>query len=231
MRYLYTCLLITIASFSFAQTIKLGSPEAKKSIIAFNGNSYNGYFMEFNADQQIVGDAIKEQFKLQGIKPTETKGFMVYRNLVMPAIDPKTPLDAFVKVERKSRKEKDQTVVYFIAAIAGEIPEEKVNSGVVSKSSITLVKKADGFLVGLIPDITQRLYNIDITNHQSQVHKEEKKLASLMAGQVEMEKKLKILQSDIEYNKNANERQTIEVEKAKSLLDELIANNPSKEKK
>ena len=122
-------------------------------------------------------------------------------------------------------------MVYFIAAIAGEIPEEKVNSGVASKSSITLVKKADGFLVGLIPDITQRLYNIDITNHQSQVHKEEKKLASLMAGQVEMEKKLKILQSDIEYNKNANERQTIEVEKAKSLLDELIANNPSKEKK
>ena len=52
-----------------------------------------------------------------------------------------------------------------------------------------------------------------------------------MSGQVEMEKKLKILQSDIEYNKNANERQTIEVEKAKSLLDELIANNPSKEKK
>ena len=142
MRYLFTLFLINITSLSFAQSVKLGSPEAKKSIIAFNGNSYNGHFIEFNANQQIVIDAIKEQFKLQGIKPTETKGFLVYRNLVMPAIDPKTPMDAFIKVERK----------------------------------------------------------------------------------------LKNLKSDIEYNKNAGERQAIEVEKAKMLLEVLIANNPSKEK-
>lgn len=230
MRNLYTLLLITIAFHSFAQTTKLGNPEAKKSIITFNGNSYNGYFIEFNANQQIVGDAIKEQFKLQGIKPTETKGFLVYRNLVMPAIDPKTAMDAFVKVERKSRNEREQTVVYFIAALAAEIPEEKVKQNIASKTSITIVKKADEFLTGLIPDITQRLYNIDIANHQIQVQKEEKKLASILLNQLELEKKLKNLKIDMEYNKNAGERQTIEVEKAKVILDALIANNPSKEK-
>ena len=230
MRYLFTLLLITITSLSFAQSVKLGSPETKKSIIAFNGNSYNGHFIEFNANQQIVIDAIKEQFKLQGIKPIETKGFLVYRNLVMPAIDPKTPMDAFIKVERKSRIEREQTVVYFIAALAGEIPEEKINSSIASKTSITIVKKADEFLTGLIPDITQRLYNIDIANHQIQVQKEQKKLASILLNQLELEKKLKNLKIDMEYNKNAGERQTIEVEKAKVILDALIANNPSKEK-
>ena len=45
-----------------------------------------------------------------------------------------------------------------------------------------------------------------------------------------LERKLKNLKSDIEYNKNAGERQAIEVEKAKILLEVLIANNPSKEK-
>ena len=230
MRYLFTLLLITITSLSFAQSVKLGSPEAKKSIIAFNGNSYNGHFIEFNANQQIVIDAIKEQFKLQGIKPIETKGFLVYRNLVMPAIDPKTPMDAFIKVERKSRIEREQTVVYFIAALAGEIPEEKINSSIASKTSITIVKKADEFLTGLIPDIKQRLYDMDVASHQSQLEKEEKKLASILVDQVELERKLKNLKSDIEYNKNAGERQTVEVEKAKMLLEVLIANNPSKEK-
>ena len=229
MRYLFSCLLLAIATLSFAQVVNLGSPEAKKSIIAFNGNSYNGHFIEFNANQQVVGDAIKEQFKLQGIKPTETKGFMVYRNLIMPSINEKAPIDAFIKVERKSRKEREQTVVYFIAALAGEIPQEKISSGLASKTSITPVKKADAFLSGLIPAVTQRLYDIDVTNHRLQLQKDEKKLATLLLDQLELDKKLKILQSDIEYNKNAGERQTIEVEKAKALLDQLLSNNPSKE--
>lgn len=229
MRYLFTCFLLANAVLSFSQTASVGIPEAKKSIIAFNGNSYNGHYIEFNANQQIVGDAIKEQFKLKGIKPTETKGFMVYRNFIMPSIDEKTPIDAFIKVERKSRKEREQTVVYFIAALTGEISQEKIISGLASKTSITVVKKADSFLSGLIPDVTQRLYDIDVASRRLQLQKDEKKLASLLLDQLELEKKLKILQSDIEYNKNASERQAIEVEKSKMLLDDLISKNPSKE--
>ena len=43
-----------------------------------------------------------------------------------------------------------------------------------------------------------------------------------------MEKKLKKLQDDIEYNKKARERQTAEVEKAKNALNELILKTSSK---
>lgn len=72
---------------------------------------------------------------------------------------------------------------------------------------------------------------MDVASHQSQLEKEEKKLAAILVDQLELERKLKNLKSDIEYNKNAGERQTIEIEKAKMLLEVLIANNPSKEKK
>ena len=72
---------------------------------------------------------------------------------------------------------------------------------------------------------------MDVASHQTQLAKEEKKLASILVYQLELERKLKNLKSDIEYNKNAGERQTIEVEKTKMLLEVLIVNNPSKEKK
>ena len=227
MRYLLTFLLTIVSSYAFSQYSNLDSAEVKNSTIEFNGGKYNGYLIEFDAPPVIVEDAIKERFKLQGIKPKETKGFMVYRNVVMPRVDPVKPLDAFIKVERKSRKEKEQTIVYFIAAQPGEIPEDKLKADVASKSNgITAIEKGGSFLTGLIPDVKQAVYDKDIANQQALVKKEEKKLASLADDQSDMEKKLKKLQSDLEYNKKAQERQAGEVDKVKSTMNALIAKNP-----
>ncbi|MBC7886883.1 MAG: hypothetical protein H7Z13_03280 [Ferruginibacter sp.] len=229
MRYLITCLLIVISSIVFSQNSILDSPEVKNSTIEFNGGKYNGYLIEFNASPDIVEEAIKERFKLQGIKPKETKSFMVYRNVVIPLIDPVKPMDAFIKVERKSRKEKEQTIVYFISANPGEIPEDKLKSDAASKSvGVTGIKKGDAFLTGLIPDVKQGVYNKDLADQQSQLKKEEKKLSGLLDDQADMEKKLKKLQSDLEFNKKAQERQSAEVEKMKTALNELVLKNPSK---
>jgi hypothetical protein len=226
MRYLITCMLIAIASLAFSQNLSLDSAEVKNTTIEFNGGKYNGYLIELNAPPDIVEDAIKERFKLQGIKPKETKDFLVYRNVIIPRIDPVKPVDAFIKVERKSRKEKEQTTVYFIAAVPGEIPEDKVKSDAAARSiGVTAVEGA-GFLTGMIPDIKQGVFNKDVASKQSLVKKEEKKLADLLDDQSDMEKKLKKLQSDLEYNKKAQERQTAEVEKAKNLLNELVSKNP-----
>ncbi|MEP7109319.1 MAG: hypothetical protein ABI760_15100 [Ferruginibacter sp.] len=227
MKYLITCLLLFIASIAFSQNSNPDSPEVKNSTIEFNGGKYNGYLIEFNAPPDIVEDAVKERFKLQGVKPKETKGFMVYRNVVMPLIDPVKPMDAFVKVERKSRKEKEQTIVYFIAALPGQIPEDKLKSDAAEISgAVAVIEKGNAFLTGIIPDVRQGVYDKDIANQQSLLKKEEKKLANLVDDQTDMEKKLKKLQSDIEYNKKAQERQTAEIEKAKNALNELISKNP-----
>lgn len=229
MRYLITFIFLIMGVLTFAQNSQLDSPDVKNSTIEFNGGKYNCLVTELNAPPDIVEDAIKQQFKLQGVKPKETKGFMVYRNVVMPRIEPQKPLDAFIKVERKSRKEKDQTVVYFIAALPGEIPEEKIKSDAAAKSGgITAIEKGDAFLTGLVPDIKQGVYDRDLAGQQSLLKKEEKKLANLMDDQSDMEKKLKKLQNDIEFNKKAQERQAAEIEKAKNTLDQLILKNPSK---
>lgn len=229
MRYLFTSLLIGIASLACSQPSSLDSAEVKNATIEFNGGNYNGYLIELNAPPEMVEDAIKGQFKLQGINPKETKNFMVYRNVIMPLIDSLQPMDAFIKVERKSRKEKEQTIVYFIATLPGEIPEDKLKSGGQSKSAGALaMKKGGAFLTGLIPGIKQGVYDKDLDNQRSQLKKEEKKLATLVDDLADMERKLKKLQSDIEFNKKAQERQTAEIEKARNAYNESLSKNPSK---
>ena len=225
MRYVITCILLAISCIGFSQLTSLDSAEVKSSTIEFNGGKYNGYMLELNTSPDIVEEAIKQRFKAQGTKAKETKGFLVYRNVILPQISPSKPVDAFIKVERKSRKEKEQAVVYLIAANPGEIPEEKLKSDAKS-GGISAIEKSGAFLTGLVPDIKQGVFDKDLGNQQSTVKKEEKKLAGLQEDLEDMEKKLKKLQGDIEYNKKAQERQVAEVEKAKTTLNNLMSKNP-----
>jgi len=226
MRFLITAFFILAASFSFAQDSTFKHATAKKSYIEFNGGNYNGYEIELNAPSDIVEDAIKQKFKSMGTKPKEIKGFMVYRNVLLASIDPVKPVDAFIKVERKSKKEKDQTLIYFISSAPGEIADEKLKADAAGKAGITALENGDAFLLGMIPAVKLGVYDKDLANQQTIVKKEEKNLTNLKEDQADLEKKIRKLQSDLEYNVKAQERQTIEVEKVKTKLNELVTKKP-----
>ena len=61
------------------------------------------------------------------------------------------------------------------------------------------------------------------------VKKEEKALEKLKNEQSDLEKKISKLQSDLEYNKKAQEKQTLEVDNMKTKLSELVSKKPLKE--
>ncbi len=226
MRYLIILFYILTATYSFAQDSTFQKATAKKSYIEFNGIKYNGYEIELNAPSDIVEEAIKQKFKSMGTKPKEIKGFMVYRNVLLTSIDPVKPVDAFIKVDRKSKKEKDQTLIYFIASGAGEITDEKLKSDASGNAGITSLQNGDSFLLAMIPAVNKGVYDKDLANQQTNVKKEEKNLSNLKEDQADLEKKIRKLQSDLEYNIKAQERQTIEVEKVKSKLNELVIKKP-----
>lgn len=229
MRYLITNLiLVFLMSPVFAQVSDPAIPEVKSALVDFNGGKYNGYIIEYNASSDIVEEAVKEKFKLEGMKPKETKDFLIYRGIRIASIDPVNPVDAFIKVDRKSRKEKDQSIVYFIATKPGAIPEEKVKSDSPLQLADISVNTGGAFLTSLTPDVQKGVFNKAVINQQSQLKKEEKKLGDLKDDQSNLEKKLRKLQSDMEYNKKAQERQVAEIEKAKLSLTELEAKDPSK---
>jgi len=226
MRYLITIIFLLVATFSFTQDSTLQKTEVKKSSIEFNGGKYNGYEIELNAPPDIVEDAIKQKFKAMGTKPKDIKGFMVYRNVLLTSIDPVKPVDAFIKVDRKSKKVKDQTLIYFIASGPGEIGDEKFKADASGKAGVASLENGDAFLLGMLPAVKMGVYDKDLASQQAIVKKEEKNLANLKEDQADLEKKIKKLQSDLEYNIKAQERQTIEVDKVKSKLNELVAKKP-----
>jgi hypothetical protein len=226
MRSLITIFCILLAAVSYCQDSTFQNSDVKKSYIDFNGGKYNGYEIELNAPADIVEDAVKQKFKSMGTKPKEIKGFMVYRNVLLTSIDPLKPVDAFIKVDRKSKKEKDHTMVYFISSAPGEIADEKIKGDAAAKAGVATLEKGDAFLLGMIPAIKMGVYEEELDNQQSIVKKEEKNLANLKDDQADLEKKIKKLQSELEYNIKAQERQTIEVEKVKAKLSELVAKRP-----
>ena len=151
---------------------------------------------------------------------------MVFRNVVIQAIDITNPIDAFVKVERKSRKEKEQTTLSFIAVPLNAIPEDKVKNSL-AKLINTSILKSDAFILSLLADVKLAVYNSDINDQLELIKKEEKKLASLKNDLSDMEKKLNKLQSDIEFNKKTQQRQVAEIEKSRNTLNQLMTKNPA----
>ena len=203
---------------------KVSDPQP--ALIEFNGVKYNGYVIEFNSPPDIVEEEVKEKFKSQGVKPKKTDGFLVYRNVLLHQIDPAKAMDAFIKIERKSKKESDKTIAYFIAAYPGEIPEDKIKSGGTTAEGVTAAITGGMVLKGLHPGIEHRKWEKSVLDQQAALNKEEKKLEALKKAQIDMEKKIEQLKVNLETNANDQVKQTEVVEKAKNDLNDLITKKP-----
>lgn len=215
-----------IAASQSSPTLEMSS-DPEPVLIEFNGTKYNGYVIEFNSPPDLVEEVVKEKFKSQGVKPKKTDGFLVFRGVLLHQIDPGKPMDAFIKIERKSKTEKDQTVAYLIAAYQGEIPEEKNKSGKAVMTVGTTSAVTGGMVLkGLHPDVEQKVWERSVLEQEAAMKKEEKKLNDLKKAQVEMETKVKQLQENLELNAQSQVSQTAVLEKAKSDLEAVIAKKP-----
>jgi hypothetical protein len=221
MKYLLTSLLVISGLLLQAQDSTLQPLNIQPGLVEFNGGMYNGNIVDFDGDADLIENAIKEKFKAQGVKPKEMKGFLVFRKVMMPAIDPNNAVDAFVKVERKSRKEKERTTVSFIATAPGQISDEKLKSGVAAPA-IAAIATAGNFFKDVQPDIEKKVFDKNVADQENEVKKAEKKLKDLQDDQANMEKKIRNLQDDIEENKKNQEKQSAEVQKQKAALSNLM---------
>jgi hypothetical protein len=230
MKRLFSFLLLLISIPVLAQetTVLEGAPDAKDVIVEFNGGKYQGHLIEYNSPSDLVEESVKEQFNLQGVKPKSIKDFLVYRNVRVSNIDPVNPVDVFIKVERKSKKEKDQTLVYLIATKPGEIPDEKVKSNsTASGLGITTAFAGGTFLKAMHPGIEVKKHARKVSEKEEEIAKAEKKLRNLQDDQASLEKKIKQYQKDLEENKKAQEAQVAELGNHKKILEDLNNKKPS----
>lgn len=182
--------------------------------VEFQGTKQPATIVELPYPEAVVEKAIEDYLKKKGLKATETRGFKVVRNYKLKDTDEHNS-DLYFKTERKSRKEKDITVVYLITAKNGEDLKTR------SLDGAAVAIGAAALLTDMNPSIDAYNLEVDITGQEESVKKAEKKAASLEDEQKDLEKRIKNLQDKLAENKNEQVKQKEEIGKQKSILEVL----------
>ena len=219
MKIIFNLLIsLLVTNFVCAQT-------PMQTTVEYNGQKYPCYITEYNLPPDETKNAIVNKLKSEGYNADKSKGFLVYRNARLKDLNPDEPQDVLFKIERKSPKEKDKSIVTMIAAKAGLIPEDKVK-GAKMVADIEPSANSVEFIKSLQSGIDMAAYNLAVSNQEDEVANAQKKLKSLQDDQIKIEKKIKDYQDDLAKNKADQVKQTDEIAKQKSILDEKKAANP-----
>jgi hypothetical protein len=189
--------------FSFLLTA-----QAYEASIQFEKKKQQAIAIDYAYQPQAVENAIVLKLSKMGYKAKEEKGilnrdkgFLVYKNIFITDINGER-MDYLLKVERKSRKESDESVLYMIMM--------KDDKNALTLIDAAGVGKAKSFLNNLLPEVEAADLELQILAQQEVVAKAEKKLRDLKEEQASLEKKIlenktgqENTQKDIESQKQA----------------------------
>ena len=167
-----------------------------------------------------VQAAIDQHFAKKGGKSDKSKGYQIYRN--MKISDEEVELnDLHFKVERKSRKEKDITLVYLLVGRPSE------NVGARASVDRHKINEAKAFLNQLTPSVESYHLDVQIQGQEEVMKKATKKNLSLIDEQKELEEKIKALQLKLEQTKADQLKQSEELTRQQEVLDAMKARKKS----
>ena len=109
-------LLFLTLSFSVAY-----SQEVMESKVEFQKTTQPSVMVSVLYTSDVVEDAIKDYFNRMGVKADDSHGFLVFKSARLSLTDTWNS-DLYFKVERKSRKEKDESIIYFFATPENQQP-------------------------------------------------------------------------------------------------------------
>lgn len=176
--------LIAVCACTQAQSYT-GTADYKKM-------SRQAIFNEVPFAAQVAEAAIQDSLQKLGYKPKESKGFMVYRGVKLSALS-NEPLDIYISVERKSRKEKEVSVITMLLAKGEDnFVTQGVDPGIIENGKL--------FLNGFTNHIDS--YNLEqqISEMEETRIAHEKKTSSLASDAEDLQKKKKKIEKDIEDN-------------------------------
>ncbi len=189
------------------------SGQAYEGTIQYDKKKQRAVMIEFGYSQEAVENAFVEKMAKMGYKPKEEKGilnkdkgFIVFKNAYITEITSER-IDYIIKAERKSRKEKDETILYVIMS-SGDM-------NIMDAASPDDIGRAKSYLNNMLPDVEAANLELEIKAQEEAIAKAEKKLRDLRDDQSSLEKKL----AD---NKTDQENTQKDIENQKQSLGTLI---------
>lgn len=202
----YIVLVLILTSFVIAS-----HAQAYEGSIQYNKKNQKAAVIEYEYTSEAVQNAIIQKMQGMGFKATEEKGlfnkdkgFLIFNDAFITEIDDKR-MDYIVKVERRSRKAKDESIIYLILS--------KSNQNMLYKMDAEAIQKVKSFLNNLLPDIAAADLELQILAQEDVISKAEKKLKDLLDDQTNLEKKLASNKDDQEKTQKdiANQKQELGV--------------------
>ncbi len=198
--------------FSVLLMSTLVKAQAYESTIKYNKVDQPALAIEYNYPPDLVEKALVSKLESLGVKGKSSKGFRVYSGATIPEIN-NTAMDYTFSVDKKSRKDKNTSVIHLI--ISG--------GNVIGDNNNSIKENAKSFLAGLRPNIEAGDLDVQIKTQTDVLSKAEKKLKSLQSDQSDLEKRIKKAQEDLSKNGNEQVQQNGEIERQKQILDALKA--------
>jgi hypothetical protein len=193
--FLLMSLAITMVAISQAYEGTIQYDKKKQAAVA----------IDYSYPAQAVENAIVKRMEKLGYRAKEEKGilnrdkgFLIFKNAYVNEIS-KDKLDYIIKVERKSRKENDEAILYLIM--------QKDGTNALVKMPADEISSAKDYLNKMLPDIEAANLELQIKAQEEVVAKAEKKLKDLKVDQASLEAKLQQNKTDQENTQNDIEAQ------------------------
>lgn len=203
MRFLLFSLLALSAQMGFSQA-RIGTVEYLKS----HRQSIVG---DFPFAAKTIESTIEDKLEKMGYKAKSSKGFTVFRGVTMPELGTGV-YDLYFSVDKKSKREKDNSVVTMMISKGYE-------NFVSEKDDPLIIENAKKYVDNL--KLAVEAYDLEgqINEQEDVIKKNVKKAEDLVDEGSDLEKKLKKIQQQIEDNKKAQTDQEAEVQKQKEILE------------
>ncbi|MEO5996380.1 MAG: hypothetical protein ABIN89_06625 [Chitinophagaceae bacterium] len=203
--------LLTVMIFV---SVKMAFSQALSGKVDYQKSQQPAAIIELPYNPDLLEGALKDHFSKKGVKASSSKGFIVFKNVQLSAADA-TWSDLYFKIDRKSRKENDISVVNLVVTKPNENPATR------SSEDNAGIDQAKNFLNEISPAVDAYSLDLSIKGQDDEVKKAEKKLNNLVDDAKDLEKRKKSAEDKIQENLQDQEKQKAELEKQRQLLEVL----------
>ena len=196
-------IFISVASFAQARSVTAEYQKINQPAIE----------IEIPFPEKTVAKSFVDYFEHLGYKGKETKGYYTFKEVRLPKISPGI-YDIYFKTDRKSRREKDKTILTFLISTG----YEKFLSGPENDSVINNAKQ---FLNEQQINVASFDLEMQISAQDEITKKEDKKLANFTEDGIDLVKKKERIESDIQNNIKKKAAQKAELEKQMLIFETL----------
>lgn len=205
-RILVFLVLLITGTNSFAQAYEAKVEHQRKNHVAA--------VIELPYPPDQTEAAIKDYMAKKGYKSNESRGVQSFKGVKLNAANAENNDIHFI-VERKSRREKEASLVHMVVTKENENLSQRI------PEDIAGLEDGKSFLNGMVPFMEAYNLEVEIGEQDKVVKKAEKKLENLSEDQQDLEKKIKNLQEKLEQNKKNQESQKSEISDQKNVLEGL----------